>query len=197
MNNSQRTRQYVEIALFGAVGGALEAVLGSITHSFRFIPFAGLIPATALIFILAVFFTRNNSVRNIAFCGATIAVLKLLSPIGSSLFPVAGVLIETTIICLIFLIIPGPVLIRIMIAGAAISLWPVCHKIIHLTIFMDIASSEAINNLAAKLSNYFGTENMGIAWVILPLILLHFTIGATGGALGWLIGKKLQDNQCK
>ncbi|MCD4655712.1 hypothetical protein K8T06_17455 [bacterium] len=191
MNSSQSTRQYIEIALFGAIGGALEAVLGSITYSFRFIPFVGLIPATALIFVLSAFYTKNHCIRDVAYCGATIAVLKLLSPGGTSIFPIIGVLAETCIICLIFWIIPGKRLIRILIAGATISLWPICHKIIHLSVFLGIAAPEIIYEFATKSGGLLGTENTGIFWLLLPIILFHFFIGAAGAFLGWLLGKKL------
>lgn len=192
MDHTNTTRQYVDIALFGAAGGALEAVLGTITHWFRFIPFAGLIPTAALIGVLTAFYIFSRSTRDVMYCGIVVAFLKMLSPGGIVLIAVFSVLVETVLFCVIIKLVPGPTSLRLIVTGASISLWPIVHKIIKLIVFLGIAAPEAIDDILSKLTLFFESFHLSTGVIIGLVPVIHMGVGITAAMVGKTIGTRLK-----
>jgi len=186
-----QTRRYVDIALFSAIGGILEASLGTLVHTFRLVPFAGVLPTAALITVLSALYAYRHSAKDVLRCGTVIALLKFLSPGGTTLFSVGAVLVETIMFSSgLSLLHSLSVRIRLVISALPVIIWPVIQRILVLFLFVGITAPELLNSLMRWTD--FKTDSHWLFYIVLiSIFLAHAVAGATAAFVGWLLGIKL------
>lgn len=187
-----QTRRYVDIALFSAAGSVLEIFFGSIAHTLRIIPFSGLFPATALIMVLAALYAYRRSAGDIIFCGTVIALLKLLSPGGTGIFSISGVLIETGLMAIPLRFMRGSLLLRVMSSGMLVSVWPVIQRLLILTLFVGVTMGETLRKICSLLNMDTINNHPAAAVILLLILVIHAVAGAAGALIGWRLGQQLK-----
>lgn len=90
------SREMVRAASFGALWGALEITLGGPLQAAH-VPFRGTLMTFLGIGLALVGFALTPRRGFVLMCGATASLLRLLSPSGHPLFPMAAILIEAAL----------------------------------------------------------------------------------------------------
>jgi len=189
------TRRFVDIALFSAIGAILEAAFGSISHTFRMIPFSGLIPTTALITVFSALYAYRRSAPDIMLCGVVIALLKLLSPGGNSLFAISAVLIESGLMVLGLRILPGSHRIGLVVTACFVSLWPVFQRVLILIFFIGITLNDVFSEINKITVPLIPKDATSLLLILTMIAALHFTSGMASALLGWHLGSRLNLTQ--
>ncbi len=185
-------RDWVYIAVFGALWGVLEMTLGAYLHVV-FPPladtfFIGLIMAGIGVVVALVGRTFVPRTGSILFIGIITAILKAFSLGGNVLGAVVAILAEAILMELALLSAQTGRW-RYVLAGALAVGWNFFHKFV----MMRLLYGKGINEVYTKMVKD-GAQTLGVdisqAWLIIAaLFLLRVAVGAAAGWLGWELGR--------
>lgn len=188
-------RDWVNIAIIGALWGAIEIGLGSYLHIL--IPplantfFSGLILAFLGIVIVLAGQRIVPQRGAILMIGIITALLKLLSYGGVKVGPMVAILAQATLMEL------GLWWNRTsrgshMLAGALAVGWNAVHPLLMLPLLFGRTLPQAFAKIAGDGAAILGLDP-SCAWLILLLLLvIRWTVGAVAGWLAWQLGQALE-----
>ena len=190
---SYTVRDWVYVAVFGALWGALELTLGAYLHVL-FPPlantfFTGLILAGAGAVVALVgrtFVPRRGAVLGI---GIVTALLKVLSLGGVKIGPVVAILAEAALMEAALLSKASPTRWRYVLAGILAVSWNFFHKFIMMRLLYGKGITEVYGKMIQDGSQTLGMDAGQAVAVIGVLFLFRVAVGAVGGWLAWDLGR--------
>jgi hypothetical protein len=190
---SYTVRDWVYVAVFGALWGALELTLGAYLHVL-FPPlantfFTGLILAGAGAVVALVgrtFVPRPGAVLGI---GIVTALLKVLSLGGVKIGPVVAILAEAALMEVALLSKASPTRWRYVLAGILAVSWNFFHKFIMMRLLYGKGITEVYVKMIQDGSQALGMDVGQAVAVIGVLFLFRVAVGAVGGWLAWDLGQ--------
>ena len=191
MKNKQTSvRDTAFIAVFGALWGLSEILLGGILHSFQ-VPFTGLVMASVSILIAVTgssFIQRKGS---IIIMGLIASFMKLFSIGGIIMTPVLAIMIEAVILEIIILI-GRRTLISMCIAGGITVTYTILHRVVGGIFFYSLDVIQILDKMITSASKTLNLD-LTLAWMIMAaIILIHFLTGAASGAVSWWLARKIK-----
>jgi len=186
-------RDWVYVAVFGALWGALELTLGAYLHVL-FPPLAntfitGLIMAglgAAIALTGYTFVPRAGAVLGI---GVITALLKVVSLGGVKVGPVVAILAEAILIELALLSRRAPTRGRYVLAGALAVSWNFFHKFIMMRLLYGQGIAEVYLKMVQEGSQTLGLDAGYALAIIGVLFLFRVVAGAAAGWLAWDLGR--------
>jgi ABC-type thiamin/hydroxymethylpyrimidine transport system permease subunit len=190
---SYTVRDWVYVAVFGALWGALELSLGAYLHVL-FPPladtfFTGLIMAgigAVVALVGRTFVPRPGAVLGI---GIVTALLKVLSLGGVKIGPVVAILAEAALMELALLSKTSPTRWRYVLAGTLAVSWNFFHKFIMMRLLYGQRITEVYVKMIQDGSQTLGMDVTQAVAVIGVLFLFRVVVGAVGGWLAWDLGQ--------
>lgn len=186
-------RDWVYVAVFGALWGALEMTLGAYLHvifpSLADTFFVGLIMAGlgAVIALVGRYFVpRPGAVLSI---GIVTALLKTLSLGGAKIGPIVAILAEVILIELALLSKKPPTRRRYVLAGALAVSWNFFHKFIMMRLLYGKGFNQVYTKMIEDGSQLLGLDVGYAVAIIGVLFLCRIIAGAVAGWLGWDLGR--------
>ena len=188
-------RDWVYVGLFGALWGVIEISLGTILHVL-FPPlastfFTGIILTCVgcIIALCSRFVIRRRG--SIILIGVITAILKLVSPGGVKIGPIAAIIMESALMEAVLLLNPKKRAFGFIAAGALALVWNFLHRFVMLRLlygkpFMDVAVKMAKNG-----SRTFGIDERQIAAVLVLMLVVQIAAGAAAGFIAWKLGKQI------
>ena len=191
--SSFTTRDWVYVAVFGALWGALELTLGAYLHVL-FPPlantfFTGLILAGIGAVIALVGYTfvpRPGAVLSI---GIVTTLLKVLSLGGVKIGPVVAILAEVILMEVALLSKRSPTRGRYMLAGTVAVSWNFFHKFIMMRLLYGKGIGEVYVKMVKEGSQVLGLDAGYAVAIIVVLFLFRVVAGAVAGWLAWDLGR--------
>jgi hypothetical protein len=191
--SSFTVRDWVYVAVFGALWGALELTLGAYLHVL-FPPlantfFTGLIMAgigAVIALIGRTFVPKTGAVLGI---GIITALLKMVSLGGVKIGPMVAILAEAILMELTLLSKTSPTRWRYVLAGALAVGWNFFHKFIMMRLMYGKAIKEVYVSMVQEGSQTLGMDMGYAVAIIVILFVLRFAVGAVSGWLAWDLGK--------
>jgi ABC-type thiamin/hydroxymethylpyrimidine transport system permease subunit len=189
-----KTRELVLLAVFGALWGASEIMLGSVLHNLK-VPFNGVILAgigLLIALIGRVFIPKRGATF---FIGVIATILKLFS-IGSVVVgPMIGILAEALLAELILTLSKRPSRPAFMLAGSLGVLWTLLHPFFTGLLLFGRSIVEVwlatIQEGSRLLGLKVGSGALILA-ILLILIVIRVIVGGLAGWLAWDVGKLLK-----
>ena len=186
-------RDWVYVAVFGALWGALELTLGAYLHVL-FPPlantfFTGLIMAglgAVIALVGRTFVPRPGAVLGI---GIVTALLKVLSLGGVKVGPLVAILAEAILMELALLSRKPPARWRYVLAGTLAVSWNFFHKFIMMRLLYGQGIAEVYVKMVKEGSQTLGLDARYAVAIIGVLFLLRVAVGAAGGWLAWDLGR--------
>jgi hypothetical protein len=190
---SYTVRDWVYVAVFGALWGALELSLGAYLHVL-FPPlantfFTGLIMAgigAVVALVGRTFVPRPGAVLGI---GIVTALLKVLSLGGVKIGPVVAILAEAALMEAALLSKTSPTRWRYVLAGALAVSWNFFHKFIMMRLLYGQGITEVYVKMIQDGSQALGMDVRQAVAIIGVLFLFRVAVGAVGGWLAWDLGQ--------
>jgi hypothetical protein len=190
---SYTVRDWVYVAVFGALWGALELTLGAYLHVL-FPPladtfFTGLIMAgigAVVALVGRTFVPRPGAVLGI---GIVTALLKVLSLGGVKIGPVVAILAEAALMELALLSKAPPTRWRYVLAGTLAVSWNFFHKFMMMRLLYGQGITEVYVKMVQDGSQTLGMDVGQAVAVIGVLFLFRVVVGAVGGWLAWDLGR--------
>jgi hypothetical protein len=186
-------RDWVYVAVFGALWGALEMTLGAYLHVL-FPPlantfFTGLVMAGlgAVIALVGRYFVpRTGAVLSI---GIITALLKVVSLGGVKIGPLVAILAEAVLMEVALLSKTTLARWRYVLAGSLAVSWNFFHKFVMMRLLYGKGITEVYLKMVREGSQLLGLE-LGYAVAIIGvLFLLRVLVGAAAGWLAWDLGR--------
>ena len=186
-------RDWVYVAVFGALWGALELTLGAYLHVL-FPPlantfFTGLIMAglgAVIALVGRTFVPRPGAVLGI---GIVTALLKVVSLGGVKVGPVVAILAEAILMELALLSKRPPTRWRYVLAGTLAVSWNFFHKFIMMRLLFGQGIAEVYVKMVKEGSQTLGLDARYAVAIIGVLFLFRVVVGAAGGWLAWDLGR--------
>lgn len=190
---SYTVRDWVYVAVFGALWGALELTLGAYLHVL-FPPladtfFTGLIMAgigAVVALVGRTFVPRPGAVLGI---GIVTALLKVLSLGGVKIGPVVAILAEAALMELALLSKASPTRWRYVLAGILAVSWNFIHKFIMMRLLYGQGITEVYVQMIQDGSQTLGMDVRQAVAIIGVLFLFRVAVGAVSGWLAWDLGR--------
>jgi hypothetical protein len=190
---SYTVRDWVYVAVFGALWGALELSLGAYLHVL-FPPladtfFTGLIMAgigAVVALVGRTFVPRLGAVLGI---GIVTALLKVLSLGGVKIGPVVAILAEAALMELALLSKASPTRWRYVLAGILAVSWNFFHKFMMMRLLYGQGVTEVYVQMIQDGSQTLGMDAGQAVAIIGVLFLFRVVVGAVGGWLAWDLGQ--------
>ncbi|MBS4056935.1 MAG: DUF2478 domain-containing protein [Bacteroidales bacterium] len=179
---------WTKAAVIGSVWAAFEVIVGSFLHNLR-IPFAGMLLASASVFLLVAYLQLWREKGLIIRAGIICALMKSISPSAIILGPMVGIFMEALLIELSLLLL-GRHLVAYLIGGALAVSWALFHKVFSLLLLYGndlVAIAAAFYAYLVKLSGLKAIAPAMLLGIILGIYLLLGMIAALGG---YRAGKK-------
>jgi ABC-type thiamin/hydroxymethylpyrimidine transport system permease subunit len=191
--SSFTTRDWVYVAVFGALWGALELTLGAYLHVL-FPPlantfFTGLILAgigAAIALVGYTFVPRPGAVLSI---GIITALLKVVSLGGAKIGPVVAILAEVILMEVALLSRRHPTRGRYVLAGTLAVSWNFFHKFIMMRLLYGQGIGEVYLKMVKEGSQTLGLDAGYAVAIIGALFLFRVVAGAVAGWLAWDLGR--------
>jgi hypothetical protein len=190
------TRDWVYIAVFGALWGAIEITLGAYLHVI-FPPLAdtflvgvimaglgGLIALTGRHFV-----PYTGSVLMI---GIVTALLKALSLGGVKIGPMVAILAESLLIEAGLLLTRRPTRWAFALAGALAVSWNFFHKFVMMRLLFGRGASEVAVQMVKDGSKLIGLDVRYSIAILVGLFFIRLIVGAAAGWLAWDLGGAVQ-----
>ncbi|MBL7064856.1 MAG: hypothetical protein ISS49_11720 [Anaerolineae bacterium] len=186
-------RDWVYVAVFGALWGALEMTLGAYLHVL-FPPiantfFTGLIMAgigVAIALVGRYFVNRPGAVLSI---GIITTLLKVLSLGGIKIGPVVAILAEAILMELALLSKAPPTRWRYVLAGTLAVGWNFFHKFVMMRLLYGKGITEVYLKMVEDGSQALGLDIGYAVAIIGVLFLFRVAVGAAAGWLAWRLGR--------
>jgi hypothetical protein len=173
-------------ATFGALWGAVEITAGSFLHAIR-LPFSGVVLAgigVALMVTLRRLFPERGVLLA---AGAVCAGVKLLSPAGAVVGPMAAILIEAALVEMVMLP-SGASPVAGGVAGAFASLWAVVQKLLTQTLFYGLPVLGIYQGVLRQAEKLLDLPASGGIWAAGVFLCIVAGIGAGFGVAGSFVG---------
>jgi hypothetical protein len=186
-------RDWVYVAVFGALWGALEMTLGAYLHVL-FPPlantfFTGLIMAGlgAVIALVGRYFVpRTGAVLSI---GIITALLKVVSLGGVKVGPLVAILAEAILMEVALLSRTAPTRWRVVLAGSLAVSWNFFHKFVMMRLLYGQGITEVYLKMVQEGSQLLGLDVGYAVAIIGVLFLIRVVVGAAAGWLAWDLGR--------
>lgn len=186
-------RDWVNVAVFGALWGALEMTLGAYLHvifpSLADTFFTGLIMAGTGAVIVLVGRTFVPKIGAVLFIGIIAAILKVFSLGGMVIGAVVAILAEAILIELALLTKKSPPRWRYVLAGMLAVSWNFFHKFIMMRIIYGKGITQVYTKMVQDGSAALNMDINQAIWIIVVLFLFRVAVGAAAGWLGWDLGR--------
>ncbi len=173
-------------ATFGALWGAIEITVGSFLHGIR-LPFGGVVLAGIGAALLVSLQTLLPARGIVLAAGVVCAGIKLLSPAGAVIGPMAAILIESTLVH-IALAPVGANAVSGGVAGALASSWALAQKLITQTLFFGVPIVRIYDGVLGQAAKTLHLPTSGGPWVAGALVCVVALVGASLGVVGSLVG---------
>lgn len=185
-------RDWVYVAVFGALWGAAELTLGSYLHVL-FPPLAdtfiiGLVMAGLGAIIVLVgrqFVPRTGAVLMM---GIVTALLKTLSLGGVVIGPIVAILAESVLIEATLLLAHPPTRRHFVLAGALAVSWNFFHKFIMMRLLYGKGIEAVYRQMIVDGSKVLHVDMRYALAILLILFLVRVIVGALAGWLAWDLG---------
>jgi len=188
-------RDWVYIGLFGALWGVIEISLGTLLHV--------LLPPLANTFFTGIILTCIGCI--IALCsrfviqrrgsilliGVITAILKLVSPGGVKIGPIAAIVMESALMEGVLLLASKKRAPGFMAAGALALVWNFLHRFVMLRLLYGKHFTDVAMKMAKSGSRSFGIGESGITLVLVLMLVVQIAAGAAAGFLAWKLGKEI------
>ena len=189
-------RDWVYIAVFGALWGAVEISLGAYLH-LLFPPLAntffnGLVLTffgVAIALIGRRFVPRVGAVLMI---GIVTALLKLLSLGGVKVGPMVAILAECALMEIALLLGHGANLASYALAGVLAFAWNSVHPFIMLPLLFGQRLDQAYAKLVKDGAATIGLDTRQGMLILLVLLLIRVVVGGVAGWLAWGLGETVR-----
>ena len=186
-------RDWVNVAVFGALWGALETTLGAYLHvifpSLADTFFTGLIMAGVGAIIALIGRTFVPRTGAVLFIGIITAILKVFSLGGMVIGAVVAILAEAILIELVLLTKESPPRWRYVLAGTLAVSWNFFHKFIMMRIIYGKGITQVYTKMVQDGSAALNMEIKQAILIIIVLFLFRVAVGAAAGWLGWDLGR--------
>jgi len=186
------TRDWVYIAVFGALWGAIEISLGAYLHVI-FPPLAdtflvGVIMAGlgAIIALTGRHFVPYTG--SVLMIGVVTALLKALSLGGAKIGPMVAILAESLLIEAGFLLARQPSRWAFALAGALAVGWNFFHKFVMMRLLYGQGVSEVAVKMVKEGSQLLGLDVRYSIAILVVLFFIRLAVGAVAGWLAWDLG---------
>jgi ABC-type thiamin/hydroxymethylpyrimidine transport system permease subunit len=186
------TRDWVYIAVFGALWGAIEITLGAYLHV--------IFPPLADTFLVGVILAGIGSVialtgrhfvprtGSVLMIGVVTALLKALSLGGVKIGPMVAILAESLLIEAGLLLAHWPSRWGFTLAGALAVSWNFFHKFVMMRLLFGKGVSEVAVKMVKEGSKLLGLDvRYGLA-ILVVLFAVRLVVGAVAGWLAWDLG---------
>jgi hypothetical protein len=188
-------RDWVNVAVFGALWGALEMTLGAYLHvifpSLANTFFTGLIMAGIGAVIVLVGRTFVPKTGAVLFIGIITAILKVFSLGGMVIGAVVAILAEVILIELALLTKSSPPRWRYILAGALAVSWNFFHKFVMMRIIYGKDITQVYTKMVQDGAAMLNMEISQAIGIIIVLLLFRVAVGAVAGWLGWDLGYRV------
>jgi hypothetical protein len=190
------TRDWVYIAVFGALWGAIEITLGAYLHVI-FPPLAdtflvGLIMAGlgGLIALTGRHFVPYTG--SVLMIGIVTALLKALSLGGVKIGPMVAILAESLLIEAALLSTRRPSRWAFALAGALAVSWNLFHKFVMMRLLFGKGASEVAVQMVKDGNKLIGLDVRYSIAILVGLFFIRLVVGAVAGWLAWDLGGAVQ-----
>lgn len=186
-----RTRDLVNIAVFGTIWGLIEVSLGTVLKSLN-IPMSGMLLA-ALGLMVVITGRKFVPYRGATlFMGVIAMLLKLFSLGGVVIGPMFGIFMEALVAELVLSAVPRPGRWTFVSAGMLGVAFTVFHPLITGPLFFGRTALVVWLDLIDRASHVLGL-NPDVIWaVLLVYVGIHMIAGGVTGWLAWDVGRQLQ-----
>jgi hypothetical protein len=177
-------RRTAYLAVFGAVWGGAEMLLGGFLHALH-IPMKGLIMSTVAAFLLISARLWIGGKGTAITMGVIAAFLKLFSIGGLVLSPAIAIIMESLLAECCFLL-AGENLFACLITGAAIVTYCILHKILALILIYHSEISDFYRSFSSENSLFTRLGVSSLTVIICIYVLLHLIVGILAGILSYV-----------
>jgi len=185
-------RDWVYVAVFGALWGAAEMTAGAYLHVL-FPPMAdtflvGLTMAGLGAIIVMVgrqFVSRGGAVLSM---GIIAALLKALSLGGMKLGPMVAIFAEALLVEIVFLPTEPALHHHYILAGSLAVSWNFFHKFVMMRILFGKGIEEVYEKMIVDGGSVLGLDVNQAVMIIVALFLVRVAVGAVAGQLAWVLG---------
>jgi hypothetical protein len=186
------TRDWVYIAVFGALWGAIEITLGAYLHV--------IFPPLADTFLVGVIMAGLGGVialtgrhfvphtGSVLMIGIVTALLKALSLGGVKIGPMVAILAESLLIEAGLLLARRPTRWAFALAGALAVSWNFFHKFVMMRLLFGQGVSEVAVKMVKDGSALLGLDVRYSIAILVILFVIRLVVGATAGWLAWDLG---------
>jgi hypothetical protein len=185
-------RDWVSIALFGALWGVVETTLGTalnvafpaFTNTFlKGVILGGIGVAVAL---TGRFFVRSRG--SVFLIGVVTALLKLLSPAGARIGPMVAIVMESVMMEVVLSLAGDPQRWAFVLGGALAVGWNFPHKFIMMRILYGRAVVEVYRTVVQSGSQMLGLDVSLAALILVILLFVRLVLGGVAGWSAWALG---------
>jgi hypothetical protein len=190
--SSYRVRDWVSIALFGALWGAVETTLGTalnvvfpaFTNTFlKGVILGGIGVAIAL---TGRFFVQRRG--SVFLIGVVTALLKLLSPAGARIGPMVAILMQSVMMEAVLLLSGGPHRWAFALGGALAVGWNFPHRFVMMRILYGRDIIEVYRIVVQSGSQMLGLDASLAVMILVILLIVRLVVGGFAGWSAWALG---------
>jgi hypothetical protein len=186
------TRDWVYIAVFGALWGAIEMTLGAYLHV--------IFPPLADTFLLGVIMAGLGGIialtgrhfvphtGSVLMIGVVTALLKALSLGGVKIGPVVAIVVESLLMEAGLLLARQPTRWGFALAGALAVSWNFFHKFVMMRLLFGQGFYEVAVNMVKDGSKLLGLDVRYSIVILVVLFVTRLVVGAVAGWLAWDLG---------
>lgn len=186
------TRDWVYVAVFGALWGAIEITLGAYLHV--------IFPPLADTFLVGVIMAGLGSIvaltgrhfvphtGSVLMIGVVTSLLKALSLGGVKIGPMVGILAESLLMEAGLLLARGPSRWAFALAGALAVSWNFFHKFVMMRLLFGKGISEVAVKMVKDGSALLGLDVRYSIAILVILFVIRLVVGAVAGWLAWDLG---------
>lgn len=186
------TRDWVYIAVFGALWGAIEMTLGAYLHV--------IFPPLADTFLVGVIMAGLGSIialtgrhfvphtGSVLMIGVVTALLKALSLGGVKIGPMVAILAESLLMEAGLLLARRPSRWAFALAGALAVGWNFFHKFVMMRLLYGQGLTEVTIKMVKEGSAWLGLDVRYSIAILVILFLIRLVVGAVAGWLAWDLG---------
>ena len=183
-------KNYIIIAILGALWGVIETQIGTLLHAAD-LPFVGLLMMSVGIMFQTVA-RQTTHLRGSALLMGTVAIfIKLLIVGGIAVATAVAIAVESMIIELIYRR-RSPSRLRMATAGAAGVAYSLLHPFLSMPLFMGLTPLDAFQRLVKGGSALFGIRPHSGLIILLLLLLLHLSCGFVAAFMTYGFVMRLQ-----
>jgi hypothetical protein len=186
------TRDWVYIAVFGALWGAIEITLGAYLHV--------IFPPLADTFLLGVIMAGLGGIialtgrhfvphtGSVLMIGIVTALLKALSLGGVKIGPMVAIVVESLLMEAGLLLARQPTRWGFALAGALAVSWNFFHKFAMMRLLFGKGVYEVAVNMVKDGSKLLGLDVRYSIAILVVLFVTRLVVGAVAGWLAWDLG---------